>query len=132
PDRFDVHDLAVQGRSAGNPAEPLVRALRAAVAPEGRDFVHWGATSQDTVDTAAMLVSRRALGLIVDDVDRLAASCAALAREHRETIMAGRTLLQQAVPTTFGLKAAGWLVATVEARGGLLRAHRGLAVQLGG
>lgn len=132
PDRFDVHDLAVQGRSAGNPAEPLVRALRAAVAPEGRDFVHWGATSQDTVDTAAMLVSRRALGLIVDDVDRLAASCAALAREHRETIMAGRTLLQQAVPTTFGLKAAGWLVAVLQARDGLLRANASLALQLGG
>jgi 3-carboxy-cis,cis-muconate cycloisomerase len=132
PDRFDVHDLARQGRASGNPAEPLVRALRAAVAPEGRDFVHWGATSQDTVDTAAMIVSRRALGLILDDVDRLAASCAALAQAHRDTIMAGRTLLQQAVPTTFGLKAAGWLVAVLQARDGLLRANASLAVQLGG
>jgi 3-carboxy-cis,cis-muconate cycloisomerase len=132
PDRFDVHELAVQGRATGNPAEPLVRALRAAAAPEGRDRVHWGATSQDVLDTAAMIVARRALATILDDADRLAAGCAALARAHRDTVMAGRTLLQQAVPTTFGLKAAGWLVATLDARAGLLRANGSLALQLGG
>jgi 3-carboxy-cis,cis-muconate cycloisomerase len=132
PERYDIHELAVQGRAAGNPVEPLVRAIRAAVAPIGHDAVHWGATSQDVLDTAAMLVARRALGSVLEQLAAVAAASARLAREHRETVMAGRTLLQQAVPTTFGLKAAGWLVATVEARGGLLRAHRGLAVQLGG
>jgi 3-carboxy-cis,cis-muconate cycloisomerase len=131
-DRFDVRELAVQGRAAGNPAEPLVRALRRASAPAGSDFVHWGATSQDVVDTAAMLVSRRALSFSLDAAERLAAAAAALARRHRDTVMAGRTLLQQAVPTTFGAKAAGWLVAVAEARQGLLRANGRLALQLGG
>src|SRR2546430_14365275 len=85
------------------------------------------------MDTAAMLVSRRALDLILDDLDRVAAACARLARAHRETPMAGRTLLQQAVPITFGLKAAGWLVAVLDARRGLLRIRsERLAAQLGG
>ncbi|HEX7082844.1 MAG TPA: 3-carboxy-cis,cis-muconate cycloisomerase [Gaiellaceae bacterium] len=132
PGRFDVHELAVQGRSSGNPAEPLVRALRDAVDPAWRDAVHRGATSQDVVDTAAVLVARRALGQVIDETDRLAAAAAELARLHRDTPMAARTLLQQAVPTTFGLKAAGWLVAVLDARRGLLRANDGLAAQLGG
>src|SRR3712207_9246652 len=80
-----------------------------------------------------MLVARRAIDLILIDFDRIAAACARLADTHRTTIMAGRTLLQQALPTTFGLKAAGWLVAVVEARRRLLTVHEsGLAAQLGG
>jgi 3-carboxy-cis,cis-muconate cycloisomerase len=131
-DRYDVHALAVQGRAAGNPAEPLVRALRREAGPDGADWVHWGATSQDVVDTAAMLVSRRALASAIDAGERLAAAAAALARRHRDAPIAGRTLLQQAVPTTFGAKAAGWLVAAVEARRTLLDANGRLALQLGG
>ena len=117
----------------GNPAEPLVRALRKEVGAEAADVVHHGATSQDVVDTAAMLVSRRALDLVLAELDRAAAAVATLAETHRATPMAGRTLLQQAVPTTFGLKAAGWLVAILEAQDGLerIRSER-LAVQLGG
>lgn len=131
--RFDPEEIAEQGRRAGNPAEPLVRALREAVGSEAERFVHLGATSQDVVDTAAMLVARRALGLVLGDVDRVAAACARLAREHRSTPTVARTLLQQAVPTTFGLKAAGWLVGTLDARRGLRRAlAEGLAAQLGG
>ena len=85
------------------------------------------------IDTAAMLVSRRALDLIRGELDRVAAGLAALAEEHRSTPMAARTLLQQAVPETFGYKAAGWLVAVLEARRRLeqVRTER-LAVQLGG
>ena len=130
---FDSARLADEGRRVGNPAEPLVRKLRAAVGDEAADFVHLGATSQDIVDTAAMLVSQRTLGLVLAELDRLADGCAALARAHRSTPMAARTLLQQAVPTTFGLKAAGWLVAVLDARGTLtaVRDER-LAVQLGG
>jgi 3-carboxy-cis,cis-muconate cycloisomerase len=131
-DRYDVEALAVQGRAAGNPAEPLVRALRREAGPAGADWVHWGATSQDVVDTAAMLVARRALSSSLDAADRLAAAAAALARGHRDAPIAGRTLLQQAVPTTFGAKAAGWLVAVVDARQGLLRTNGRLALQLGG
>ena len=103
------------------------------VGEEAGRYVHLGATSQDVVDTAAMLVARRCLGLVLSDLGRVADATAALAREHRDTPMAGRTMLQHAVPTTFGVKAAGWLVAALEAGTRLsdVRAHR-LAAQLGG
>jgi len=132
-ERIDPERVLAAGRASGNPAEPLVRALRETVGGEAADYVHFGATSQDIIDTAAMLVARRALGLLLEELDRVADACAGLAGAHRATPMAARTLLQQAVPTTFGLKAAGWLVAVVSARG-RLRAIRdtGLAVQLGG
>ncbi len=132
-DAFDADAIAEQGRSVGNPAEPLVRALRAAVGDESAGYVHRGATSQDVVDTAAMLVARASLERIVRELDGVSDACASLAETHRSTPMAGRTLLQQAVPTTFGLKAAGWLVSVQEARARLadVLAER-LAVQLGG
>jgi 3-carboxy-cis,cis-muconate cycloisomerase len=131
--RFDPDLLAEEGRAVGNPAEPLVRALAGMVGDEASRWVHRGATSQDIVDTAAMLVAQRALTLVLADADRVAAAAAALAREHRDTPMAARTLLQHAVPTTFGLKAAGWLAAVVEARARLAEVARTrLAAQLGG
>jgi 3-carboxy-cis,cis-muconate cycloisomerase len=133
PSAFDFAELAEQGRAAANPAEPLVRALRAAVDPVAERYVHFGATSQDVIDTAAMLVARRALELVVAELDRVAAACAVLAETHRSTVMAARTLLQQAVPTTFGLKAAGWLVETLDARNRLRElGENGVAAQLGG
>jgi 3-carboxy-cis,cis-muconate cycloisomerase len=132
-DRFDVAEIAVEGRRVANPAEPLVRALRKEVGGDDARYVHWGAASQDVVDTAAMLVARRALDLILGELDAVASECAALADRHRGTIVAARTLLQQAVPTTFGLKAAAWLVGVVEARAVLASVRRDrLAVQLGG
>ena len=124
--------IAQQGRGSGNPAEPLVRALRAAVGGEAAGYVHYGATSQDIVDTAAMLVSRRALELVLEDVARVTAACAALADSHRATPMVARTLLQQALPTMFGSKAATWLVGVLEARRLTVDARDRLAVQLGG
>jgi 3-carboxy-cis,cis-muconate cycloisomerase len=127
---FDPGGVMPGARSVGNPAEPLVRALRERVGGDASSFVHWGATSQDVTDTAAMLVSRRALVHLLADVDGVLAACAGLARDHRRTVMAGRTLLQQAVPTTFGLKAAGWLVSLLEA-GAAVRAWQP-AVELGG
>ena len=130
---FRWDELLDQGHAGGNPVEPLVRALRARVAAEHERFVHHGATSQDVLDSAAMLVTREALARVVGHLDAAAERCAALAREHRETPMAARTLLQQAVPTTFGLVAAGWLVALLDARRRLAElAETGLAVQLGG
>jgi 3-carboxy-cis,cis-muconate cycloisomerase len=130
---FDPDSIAELGRAAGNPAEPLVRALTDAVEGDAARYVHWGATSQDIVDTAAMLVARRALGLILEVLDGVSEECASVARAHRSTPMAGRTLLQQAVPTTFGLKAAGWLVSVREGRRALARIREErLAVQLGG
>jgi 3-carboxy-cis,cis-muconate cycloisomerase len=132
-ERFDPMAIADEGRAPGNPVEPLVRALREAVQGDAAQYVHWGATSQDILDTATMLVSRNVLDFILEDLARVAVNCAALAETHRTTPIAGRTLLQQAVPTTFGLKAAGWLVAVLDARRRLKSIRQdGLAVQLGG
>ena len=131
--RFDAGVIGEAGRAPGDPVEPLVRALRDQVGDEAADYVHRGATSQDILDTAAMLVSRRTLDLIVEALAAVAGECARLAEAHRSTPMAARTLLQQAVPTTFGLKAAGWLVGVMEARRGLRRIRdERLALQLGG
>jgi len=116
--------------ASGNPVVPLVAALREAVGDEHAEHVHRGATSQDILDTAAMLVARRARALIVAELDGVARACAGMARAHAGTVMAGRTLLQQALPVTFGLKAAGWLDATLDARAGLVRVR--LDAQLGG
>ena len=134
--RVDEFDVAQLGRAAvrsANPVIPLINALRAAVPRDAAPFVHLGATSQDVLDTAMMLIARRGIDLILADLEQAAASAAALADRHRTTVMAARTLLQHALPTTFGLKAAGWLAAIVEARSELIRVRRGrLAVQFGG
>jgi len=129
-ERFDPAALGRQGRSGGNPAAPLVKALTEAVEGDTAGYVHRGATSQDVMDTASMVLARRALALIGEELDGLAAACARLADEHRGTVMPARTLLQQALPTTFGLKAAGWLVAVLDAHRRL--AALPLAVELGG
>jgi 3-carboxy-cis,cis-muconate cycloisomerase len=124
---YDLDALGREGRRVGNPVEPLVRALRER---SGVERAHFGATSQDILDTAAMLVARSARTLILSELGAVARACAALADEHRSTVMPARTLLQQAVPTTFGLKAAGWLVGVLDARR-RLRAWQPTA-QLGG
>jgi 3-carboxy-cis,cis-muconate cycloisomerase len=117
----------------GTPVPALLAALRADLSPEASAHLHRGATSQDVVDTAAMLVTHRALVPLLEELDGAADACAALAERHRETLQIGRTLLQQAAPTTFGLTAAGWLVALDESATRLreTREHT-LAVQLGG
>jgi 3-carboxy-cis,cis-muconate cycloisomerase len=125
----ETSDLGVAARSAGNPVVALVARLREAVGEHG-DAVHLGATSQDILDSAAMLVASRALTEVGAQLDAVAGACAALAREHRGTVMAGRTLLQQAVPVTFGLKAAGWLAGVAGARARLRELR--LPAQLGG
>ena len=132
-DGYDWNELLQAGQRVGAPVEPLVRALVDRVGEEYGRWVHFGATTQDVMDTAAMLVTRGALALVLGELDRVTAACADLARLHRDTPMAGRTLLQQAVPTTFGLKAAGWLVAVLEARARLRHLREdALAAQLGG
>jgi 3-carboxy-cis,cis-muconate cycloisomerase len=129
---FDVRDLALRARSGGNPVIPLVADLTAAVDVETRPSVHRGATSQDILDTAAMLVARRTLRQVLDDLDRTVAALGALAAEHRDTPMAGRTLTQHAVPTSFGLKAAGWRSLVLDARERLAAVRAALPAQLGG
>ena len=131
--RFDPAALGREAAAAGNPVVPLVRALTAAVPGPASRQVHRGATSQDILDTAAMLVARRALGPLLGDLEAAADAAAGLAAAHRGTLVAGRTLLQQALPVTFGLKAAGWLAGLDEAAARLHHVRRDrLAVQLGG
>lgn len=131
-ERFDVDEIGRQGRLAGNPVVPLVVALRG-VAGSAGDFVHLGATSQDIADSAAMLVVRQASALVLADLRRLGDATAALAAAHRGTLCVARTLLQHALPTTFGLKAAFWLNASLDVEELLERtAGDRLAVQLGG
>ncbi|WP_328625336.1 3-carboxy-cis,cis-muconate cycloisomerase [Streptomyces sp. NBC_00353] len=131
-DRFDVRDLALRARSGGNPVIPLVADLTAAVPEDARPYVHRGATSQDILDTAAMLVASRTLATVLDDLERAAGEVARHATTHRDTQMAGRTLTQHAVPTTFGLKAAGWRALILDARDRLTTVRASLPAQLGG
>jgi 3-carboxy-cis,cis-muconate cycloisomerase len=133
---FDLDDVARAAAAAGTLALPVVERLTALVARDdaaAAAYVHWGATSQDAIDTGFVLQLRRALDAIAGELGRLANGLAALADGHRATLMAGRTLLQHAVPTTFGLKAAGWLDAVTRHRARLAEMkRRALAVQLGG
>ncbi|WP_327239445.1 3-carboxy-cis,cis-muconate cycloisomerase [Streptomyces sp. NBC_01318] len=131
-DRFDVRDLALRARSGGNPVIPLVADLTAAVPEDARPYVHRGATSQDILDTAAMLVASRTLATVLEDLERAAGEVARHATTHRDTQMAGRTLTQHAVPTTFGLKAAGWRALILDARDRLTAVRASLPAQLGG
>ena len=132
PGRLDLATVYERAGDAGNPVPPLVRALQDAVGPHAARAVHVGATSQDVVDTAAVLLARRGLQLVGDDLAAAAESCAALAREHRDDLLMGRTLLQQALPTTVGLKAATWLAGLDGARRRLATVGAGLPVQYGG
>ncbi|MEV5970529.1 3-carboxy-cis,cis-muconate cycloisomerase [Streptomyces sp. NPDC051921] len=130
-DRFDVRSIALRARDGGNPVIPLVADLTEA-AGEWGPYVHRGATSQDVLDTAAMLVAARTLGAVLDDLARTERALAALAAAHRDTVMPGRTLTQHAVPTTFGLKAAGWRSLVLDARDRITAVRGGLPAQLGG
>ncbi|MFB7336848.1 3-carboxy-cis,cis-muconate cycloisomerase [Streptomyces adustus] len=129
---FDVHDLALRARAGGNPVIPLVADLTRAVGPEHGPYVHRGATSQDIMDTATMLVAVRTLGPVLGDLARTERALAALAAAHRDTAMPGRTLTQHAVPTTFGLKAASWRSLVLDARDRLTAVRDALPAQLGG
>jgi 3-carboxy-cis,cis-muconate cycloisomerase len=137
PADFGPAELAELGRSTtltGNPVPGLARVLtRRVTEPAARSAVHQGATSQDIMDTAAMLLARDALGAAVADLTAAAGAAARLADTHRGTLMIGRTLLQQAVPTSFGMVAAGWLAGLDSAVEWLtfVRNTR-LAVQFGG
>ncbi|MFE2881245.1 3-carboxy-cis,cis-muconate cycloisomerase [Streptomyces sp. NPDC059272] len=132
PDRFDVRSLAERSRAGGNPVIPLVADLTKAVGAEYGPYVHRGATSQDIMDTATMLVASRTLDLVLTDLTRTEQALARLAAAHRDTAMPGRTLTQHAVPTTFGLKAAGWRSLVLDARDRARAVRDTLPVQLGG
>ncbi|UUU26248.1 3-carboxy-cis,cis-muconate cycloisomerase [Streptomyces sp. DSM 40750] len=128
----DVSSLAERARSGGNPVIPLVADLTKAVGTEYGPYVHRGATSQDIMDTATMLVAARTLDLVLADLGRTESALASVAAAHRDTAMPGRTLTQHAVPTTFGLKAAGWRSLVLDARDRLAVVRASLPAQLGG
>ncbi|MGV4892143.1 3-carboxy-cis,cis-muconate cycloisomerase (plasmid) [Streptomyces viridosporus] len=132
PGRFDLASLAERARGGGNPVIPLVADLTRAVGEPYGPFVHRGATSQDIMDTATMLVAARTLDPVLADLGRTERALAGLAAEHRDTPMPGRTLTQHAVPTTFGLKAAGWRSLVLDARDRVTAVRGSLPVQLGG
>ncbi|MFF7352289.1 3-carboxy-cis,cis-muconate cycloisomerase [Streptomyces filipinensis] len=131
-DRFGVRSVASRTREGGNPVIPLVADLTREVGEEYGPYVHRGATSQDIMDTATMLVAARTLGVVLAGLGRTERALAALASEHRDTVMPGRTLTQHAVPTTFGLKAAGWRSLVLDATDRVTRVRAALPVQLGG
>jgi 3-carboxy-cis,cis-muconate cycloisomerase len=134
--RFDIAAIEQAIPRSGNLAIPLVAALTQQVGAadaDARRYVHWGATSQDVIDTGLVLQLRDALALIEADVDRLAAALAKRAREHVDTLLAGRTWLQQALPITLGLKLAGFVSALDRHRERIAAAReRVLVVQFGG
>lgn len=133
---YDLGALGAAAATAGNTAIPLIKALTAKVASQDKaaaGYVHWGATSQDAMDTGLVLQLRAALVLIEADLKKLSDALAALAEKHRQTPMVGRTWLQHALPITFGLKAAGWLDAIERHRARITELKpRLLVLQFGG
>lgn len=122
----DVAQLSPHLERAGNPVVPLLDALRDKAPAQ----LHKGLTSQDTLDTALMVMTQTVRRRVIADAEVLCADLVQLARAHRDTLMVGRTLTQTAVPITFGLKVAQWLVGVREAMAGLLSLP--LPVQCGG
>ena len=135
-DTFAMDVLAREAALAGNLAIPLVKALTAAVAksdPKAAGFVHWGATSQDAIDTGLVLQLRAALDLLQRELAQFASALARVTETHQSTLLAGRTWLQQASPVTLGLKVAGWLDAIHRHQRRLANACKGVStLQFGG
>jgi 3-carboxy-cis,cis-muconate cycloisomerase len=137
--RAELYDMTVLARSAanaGNLAIPLIKQLTLLVAQKEKDasrYVHWGATSQDAIDTGRVLQLRQALALISSELDLLAIALGELVHKNRATLIAARTWMQQALPTTFGFKVAGWLDAIDRHRARLAETQeRCLVLQFGG
>jgi 3-carboxy-cis,cis-muconate cycloisomerase len=133
---YHLPDLAEAAIPAGNLAIPLVNALTAEVAKSSKKaagFVHWGATSQDVIDTATVLELRAVIDALFKDIDRATKAFTTLAGRHRRNMTMARTLLQQALPMPFGLKLAGYAAALARSRDRLRRLRKeALVLQFGG
>jgi 3-carboxy-cis,cis-muconate cycloisomerase len=133
---FDFAALQQSAASAGNLAIPLVQQLTALVARDdatAAGFVHWGATSQDAIDTGFVLQARAVLDIVDREINQLGRTLATLADTHRGTVIVGRSWMQHATPTTFGLKVAGWLDALLRHQERFFELRRRfLTLQLGG
>ena len=132
PGRLDLATVVAKAADVGNPVPPLVRVLQDAVGERDAVAVHVGATSQDVLDSALMLLARDAVSAIDAELTAAAAAAAGLAERHRDDVVMGRSLMQQALPTTVGLKAAGWLTGLDGARLRLAEVVASLPVQYGG
>jgi 3-carboxy-cis,cis-muconate cycloisomerase len=133
---IDIDAIASATADSANPAIPLVKQLTELVAkddPEAAGFVHWGATSQDANDTGLVLQIQRGLNVFQSDLDSLRMGLISLAEKNRSTLISGRTLMQHALPTSFGFKVAGWLDAMNRHDERLVELRlRGLHMQFGG
>ncbi len=133
---YDASAIGQAAMAAGNLAIPLVKALTAEVAKhdaEAARYVHWGATSQDIIDTALVLELRAVIDCLITEIDRAIPAFATLAEIHRHTPTVGRTWLQQALPMPFGLKVAGYAAALARAKARLKRVRQeALVLQFGG
>jgi 3-carboxy-cis,cis-muconate cycloisomerase len=132
PSAYDAGELAREASDSGSPVVPLVARLRERVPQAAAADVHFGATSQDILDTAMVLIARRAVAAIAVDLAVAADACAELAAHHRTAPIIGRSLMQAALPTTFGLKAAVWMRALDGGRSRLVGVAANLPVQYGG
>ncbi len=134
--RLDAAKILDGAKAAGTPIIPFTKALNAAIAqdnPEAAKFVHYGATTQDVVDTAMMLALKNTIALVIAELEPAIAHLKTLAQSHAATPMAARTVLQQATPITFGLKAALWAAGLSRGRAHLTALREAdLALQLGG
>jgi 3-carboxy-cis,cis-muconate cycloisomerase len=131
--RLDLPAMAAATRNTGYPVVGLVKQLSALAGPDAGRWTHWGATTQDIMDTAVVLQLRDGLALIETDLHATITGFATLAAAHRDTVMAGRTHLQHALPVTFGYKVAVWLAPLLAARDGLPRVRdRALRLSFGG
>ncbi len=131
-ENLDLEALGRQTEIAGSPIIPLVEQLTARCGPFGQ-YVHWGATTQDLTDTATVIQIRDALAVVEDNLAAISENLAKLARRYRDTLMAGRSMMQHAVPITFGFKAAEVLVAIERHRARLAELRpRALVGEFGG
>jgi 3-carboxy-cis,cis-muconate cycloisomerase len=132
-DRIDLRALGESARHVGYPVVGLTKAMARAAGGDAARYVHWGATTQDIMDTALVLQIRDGLAVVERDLRALAQALAEKAAAHRATVMAGRTHLQHALPVTFGYKCAVWLAPLLDhlARLRELR-RRALVAQFGG
>ena len=127
---FDVADIAEGIASGGNAAIPFVKQGRGLLADEIKRYWHQGATSQDVVDTALMLLLKPRLAALDELLLRCRSAATALMEAHADTPMVGRTLMQQALPITFGVKVAHWAIGLEQSRRRL--SHIELPIQFGG
>ena len=132
-ERVSLAEIGASTRSVGYPVVAVVKALGRAAGGDAARYVHWGATTQDIMDSALVLQLRDGLALVEARLGEIIAGLAELARRHRRTVMAGRTHLQHALPVTFGYKCAVWLAPLSDHRTRLAEVrHRALTVQFGG